>query len=304
LVQAPSGRSSELATGQAIRPLARRRRQLQVVFLLAALVLSGCSVRKIAYNFANRFLVTKLVDTFDLDRAQKKQAQAAVTAIHKWHRSSELPQYVQFLDQLCEKLGDGLSRDEVLWMLQQGEGAFERVARRIAPDMAALLVSLTPAQVAHSQSELQKGSQERFERLEAPEQEYVNFRLKRARKNMTTWMGSYTDGQISDFERFIRENRPEELRRQKDNEQSRQILVAALTDHASAAAIETLLLNWMTKQQARPTDAVQRAEERNRDDFVDLVLNIDRSLSPAQRQHLLKELRTLRTELYELSIGQ
>ena len=44
-----------------------------------------------------------------------------------------------------------------------------------------------------------------------------------------------------------------------------------------------------------------RAEDRNRDDFVELVLGVDRLMLPAQRQHLIKELRTLRTELYELA---
>jgi hypothetical protein len=150
---------------------------------------------------------------------------------------------------------------------------------------------------------MQKGSQERFERLELSEQDYVNFRMKKAKKNLNTWLGSHTDTQLSEFERFIRKNRAEELRRQKINLQSRAALLAALRGHAQRPAIETILYNWLTKQQAAPTEEDQRAEDRNRDDFVDMILGVDRSLSTPQRQHLLKELRSLRTDLHEIAIG-
>ena len=64
-----------------------------------------------------------------------------------------------------------------------------------------------------------------------------------------------------------------------------------------------LVLSLTAQNKWSLQQCVQRAEERNLSDFIDMVLAIDRTLSPAQRQHLLKELRTLRTELYELSIG-
>ena len=272
--------------------------------LLAALVLLiGCSLRKIGYNLAPRFVVSRLSSTFDLNKAQKQQAQVAVAGLHSWHRSSELPRYVEFLDAVIAKTADGLTRDEVQWMLTEGEHHWERAVQKVVPESAALLVTLSPEQISHSEAEMKKGSQERFERLELSEPDYLAFRLKKAKKTMNTWLGSYTDAQLAEFERFIRKNRVEELRRQKLNEQNRTALLTALREHAPRETVEALLFNWMTKQQVAPSDEHQRAEERNLNDFVDMVLAIDRSLSPAQRQHLLKELRTLRTELYELSIG-
>lgn len=270
--------------------------------LLAALVLLvGCSLRKIGYNLAPRFVVSRLSSTFDLNKAQKQQAQVAVAGLHSWHRQNELPRYVEFLDAILNKTADGLTREEVLWMLGEGERTWERAVQKVAPEMAALLVTLSPEQLSHSEAELNKGSQERFERLELSEQDYVNFRLKKAKKTMNTWLGSYTDAQLAEFERFIRKNRVEELRRRKLTEQSRAILLTALRAHSPRPAVETILFNWMTKQETTPTPANQSAEERNRDDFVELVLAIDRQLSAEQRQHLLKEMRTLRTELNELA---
>lgn len=274
-----------------------------MALVCAALLLVGCSLRKIGYNLAPRFVVSRLADTFDLKKPQKQQAQMVVAGLHDWHRKTELPRYVEFLDAIMAKTADGLTQEEVMWMFKEGEVTWERTAHKLVPPAAALLVTLSPEQITHSEAEMKKGSQERFERLELPEQDYVNFRLKKAKKNLNTWLGSYTDAQLSQFESFIRKNRVEELRRQKLTDQNRAALLAALRERAPQATIETLLFNWMTKQQVSPTDDHQQAEERNLRDFVDMILAIDRSLSPTQRQHLIKEMRTLRTELYELSIN-
>ena len=286
------------------RPSRWQKRRLYPVALLGlVLVLSGCSLRKLGYNLAARFITSRIVDTFDLDKVQKKQTQAAVARLHAWHRASELPRYVELLDGVIARSADGLTRDEVLWIIKEAETTVERTAQKLVPEASALLVTLTPEQIAYSEKEMKKGSKERFERLELPEQDYVNFRLKRAKKNLTTWCGSYNDAQLGEFERFVRKNRLEELRRQTHTELLRAALLTALREHAPRAAIEGLLFNWMTKEDAAPTEESKLAEERNRDDFIALVLGVDRAMTADQRQHMLRELRTLRTEMYELATG-
>ena len=108
-----------------------------IAMLLAALVLLiGCSLRKIGYNLAPRFVVSRLSSTFDLNKAQKQQAQVAVAGLHSWHRQNELPRYVEFLDAILKKTADGLTREEVLWMLSEGERTWERAVQKVAPEMA------------------------------------------------------------------------------------------------------------------------------------------------------------------------
>ena len=91
------------------------------MLVLSLVFLVGCSLRKLGYNLAPRFLVSRLVDTFDLNKAQKQQAQAAVAGLHSWHRQSELPRYVEFLDAVIAKTANNLTRDEIQWMLTKSE---------------------------------------------------------------------------------------------------------------------------------------------------------------------------------------
>lgn len=275
--------------------------------LLAAVTLlcegTGCSIRKLAYGWANRILVNRFTDTFDLKAEQKRELSARITALHAWHRRSELPHYVQIIDGIMSRLEDGLSREEVEWMLSAAEEATARLSARFCPEAAAVMSTLSDPQITHAVAEFKKGERERFEKLDLPTDDYINYRLKLARKNLKTWFGSYTDAQLAEFERFVRKNRIEEQRRRKRYQENEEALLAALRTHAGAPVIADLVHRWLTRQEVLETPEFQAAERRNQADFVDLVLTLDRLMTSEQRRHLLRELAAWRTDFSELSSG-
>jgi hypothetical protein len=284
-------------------PVARGRSLRAAVCLLAATVLlSGCSVRKLFYNnLAVTLLMRRLNDTFALRGSQKQSAEQMVKAIHHWHRKSELPRYVTILDGLIARAQDGLTHEELGWLLGEVDAATRRFAERMAPDAGKLLRTLTPDQVNHAEHAMKKGEMERFERLEKPEHEYIAFRLKRARKTLTDWLGSYSDAQLGEFERFIRKNRPEEQKRQKVVQANQRDLIAALRSGTDEAGLRDLVARWMSTRQTSPTPQYQQDEARNWRDFSEALLAVDRAMTPGQRQHFLSELRSLRKDLAELA---
>jgi hypothetical protein len=271
---------------------------LSAVLLLTS---TGCSIRKIVYNLAARLATSRIADTFHLDSKQKNDLEVRVRAIHQWHRQSELPQYATVLDGFIKRSEDGLTKDELTWMFGELEGAWKRMAGRFALEAGEVLTQLRPEQIEKAQHEMQKSERERFEKLERPEDEYIQARLKAAKKNLKTWLGSYNDAQLAEYERFVRKNRPEELRRRQKTQANEQVLLDALRRHASAKEIEGIVLRWVTRQEVQETPTYQQAETRNQEDFVQFVLAMDKLVTPEQRQHLLRELRAVRTDLAELA---
>ena len=81
-------------------------------WLVVALFLSSCSLRKVGYDLAGRIVTSRVVDTFDLSGQDKATAERFVRELHKWHRHEELPRYVQLIDGLIERLRDGMSEDD------------------------------------------------------------------------------------------------------------------------------------------------------------------------------------------------
>ncbi len=291
---------------QAFGPLLVRRCKralLWLAILTLGLSTSGCSIRKLAYSWASRLLISRMTDTFDLNAAQKSDLSPRVAALHEWHRKTELPRYVELIDGIIARAQDGFDRQEVEWMLAQGTAAMERLSARLAPEAAAVMATLSDEQISHAVNEFKKGESERFEKLEQSEEEYVKYRLKMARKNLKTWFGSYTDAELQEFERFVRKNRAEELRRRKRYAENREALINAMHTHPGAAALSELIYRWLTKQEVVETPEFQRAEKAFESEFIDLVLAVDRLLTPEQRQHLIDELRSWRRDFYELANG-
>lgn len=270
---------------------------------LFALLLStaACSLRKVAYGMANRLIVSRLADTFHLDGKQRQLLTDKIGGLHAWHRQQELPRYVALIDGFLPKLENGLEKSELEWLVREGNGAIERLAVRAAPEMAAVLEGLSPQQINQSAAEMKKSERERFEKLETSEEEYVRHRLKAGRKNLSTWLGTYTPQQLAEYERFVRKNRPEELRRRKRTQQNQQVLLDALRNHKGVPALTHILTRWMTRQEAEETPEFQAAEGRNMNEYLEFLLTMDRSLSPAQRTHLMNELRAWRRDFDELA---
>jgi hypothetical protein len=264
---------------------------------------SGCSIRKLAYGWAGKLLANRVIATFDLNDAQKRDLLPRVTALHEWHRKNELPRYVTFLDAVIAKAADGFDRQEVEWMLHEAIGMVERLSARFSPEAGSVLSTLSDAQITHADDEFKKGEKERFEKLELSEEDYVKHRLKVARKNFKTWLGSYSDAQLAEYERFIRKNRQAELRRRKRYEDNQEILLKTLHTHPGPQVLSDLVNRWLTRQEVHETPEFQAAEKRDETEFVELVLAIDRLMTQEQRQHLIDELRSWRRDFYELASG-
>lgn len=284
-------------------PHSRRLFRLGAWLGLIALLLSttACSLRKVAYGMANRLIVSRLSDTFKLNDGQRQQLVTKISTLHAWHRSEELPRYVALIDTFLPKLANGLERSELEWLMREGNAALERLALRSAPELATVLAGLSAQQINQSAAEMKKAERERFEKLEMSEEDYVRHRMKAGRKNLSTWLGTYTPQQLAEYEKFVRKNRPEEQRRRRRTQQNQQALLDSLRSHREAQAISHILSRWMTRQEVEETPEFQAAEQRNNAEYMDFLLTLDRSLSAAQRTHLMNELRAWRRDFDELA---
>lgn len=270
--------------------------------LLCLLFCIGCSARKLAYGLADRFILKATDDVFHLTGAQKQRLRANVQALLRWHKHDELPRYAAVLARLERDLADGLSREELSALLADASTAGERLARVGAPVASSLLVTLSDAQIDHAAKKMQEEERERFRDLGQSDAEYLERRLRTARKSLRTWLGEPTAQQEQLVIGFLSEARGEEQRRRARAERNRLAFVALLRAHPSVPTLTPLLEGWMTRQEfGAPREPAADAAARRR--FVEMVLQLDATLTPAQRRHLINELEGWRRDLTELAQG-
>ena len=273
-----------------------RRFALALAALVLLVATAGCSLRKLGYNLAGLLVTRELTEMFDLGAAEEQELGVRVAAAHAWHRRNELPRYAAFLDAVIVKLADGADAGEARWMAGEIDRAVDRLVTLLVPELARVVAGLDDRQLGHAARALDDERRERDAKLDAPTDQYVAHRMKRVRKQLKTWLGGTTDEQLRLVERYVRAHQDDERRRHQSERGTQAALMTFLHKHPGAPAIEAALRGWINGQRDASTEA-GRVELQRRADFTELLLAIDRLLTPAQRSHLLGELRSLRVDL-------
>ena len=117
-------------------------------FLAACLLLvGGCSMFKLAYNNADMAINWMLDGYFALHGEQHALLKTRLDTLQDWHRSEELPLYIEGLRALKVRSRQPMQREDVDWLMDSTKKRYERLVREAAPGAAELLVTITPEQI-------------------------------------------------------------------------------------------------------------------------------------------------------------
>nr|WP_197329575.1 DUF6279 family lipoprotein [Ralstonia syzygii] len=133
-------------------PVARRpwTARLARWLVLAALVgLAACSTVKLGYQQGDRLVYWWVDRYFDIQDAQADAARGAIARFFAWHRREQLPRIAELLERAKGELQQPITAGQIRYYqsayAELGRAAFERAK----PDIADLLLTVTPEQIAH-----------------------------------------------------------------------------------------------------------------------------------------------------------
>lgn len=280
-----------------------RRGRFILVALLAALLVS-CTFNKFAYNQADTVASWMVNDYFDLDGAQKTEFQQRFERFHGWHRRVQLPEYAQFMRTARTRMQGELTREDVLWFI---EGLRERVrlaGRQAAPEAAALLASLTPAQIEHLQRKLERSNRKYASerKLSGSLEERYDEEAKRVVKQIEQWLAPLNREQEARVKALVRaapamhqQHYADRLRRQK--------ALFELLKHRGEdrERFTQRVTEWMVHwERGRPPEyrkELQASWERR----ADMLAEIHRTFTPEQRNASLQRINTYAEDFVQLS---
>lgn len=126
------------------------KRPWQVAILaLIVLLLSACSVVRVAYNQANHIAYWQLNRAFDFNDEQSVKVKAALRQWFLWHRQTQLPVYAQFLVRAEAEALTPVSAALVCERRAELEDWGRKAIDQAVPAMAELMMSLSPEQLKH-----------------------------------------------------------------------------------------------------------------------------------------------------------
>lgn len=113
----------------------------------SCLLATACSYTRFGYDLAPTWLGWQVDRHFGLDSVQRELVSSRIDALHRWHRQTQLPAYTGFLESVHARLEGPVGPEDVGAWREQALAAWTPIAERVAPDLAALALTLRPAQL-------------------------------------------------------------------------------------------------------------------------------------------------------------
>ena len=282
------------------------RQARRFVLASVALLLVACSQLQLGYNNADTVIAYSLDSYLDLDDEQERLARERIGALHRWHRSTQLPGYVQLLNDAQKKIAGPVTAADVRDFNAGVRRALAAIGEQAAPDLAKLALTLKPAQVDRLAERLARDtSKARRELVRFAGPESLQQRVERYVEQAEDWFGPLSALQ-RDMIRASLARRPEaqEAWMQERERRQRELVtvMARIRAEQPPLATATAWLRDYFAQLAEPRDPERRARlTMYRDENAELVAQLINSATPAQRTALGKKLRDYAADLGTLA---
>lgn len=156
---------------------------------VAAIALSGCNKIGLLYDYADKLVLYKVEDDFDLDKAQRVRLKADVEAYFQWHRKTLLPAYADFLSYIVDSARVSLRPGEIDSGYQRYQEIYRRTMEPVAEKSTALLLSLSPDQIEGWIERQRKKNRKLHKDFSGSQPERLEHRAKKIIDELEDWTG-------------------------------------------------------------------------------------------------------------------
>ena len=262
--------------------------KIVAAFAAAAWLLVGCTALRLAYDNADTYLLFRAKSYLDLDAKGSDELDERIDEFFAWHRRTALPQYARLSEEAAKRVAHGLSREDLVWgydsLVAHARQSLRFAAERVAP----LLDRMTPQQVAHMEKRFAEDNR-KFAReyLRGSEAERRKRRARRLEERLEDWVGNLSRVQAEKVKQFSERTPLYDELRARD----RQRMQAEFVDMIRKREAQKRLPDWIANWERGRDPAHLAASERFRQEYLGLLLELDKTLAPEQRSRAAANFR-------------
>jgi hypothetical protein len=266
-----------------------------------ALAITGCAA-SLLYPRLDSVVAYYIEDLVTLDAAQSKQLERTLAANLDWHRESELRKYADFLRGLAGSVEDRVDRETWQLASRQTEAYWRDIFAQAAPGYIAVAATLTDRQVAELIGNLEEKDEETWsEFAERTPEERRARREKSITKTLQRFTGPLTPAQRELIEEYAARARPFMAEWRENRRIWRDALAATLADRRSGEPFATRMTQLIARPDDLWTPQYRMAVDASRAALIDLLVDLDATLTAKQRSAARRELASLADEVQGLA---
>jgi hypothetical protein len=275
-----------------------------LVAVMALLVLAGCSSGvRVGYNQAELLVNWTLSDYVDFEPHQRDLFGQKFRALHDWHRREQLPEYARLLRETRTRVENGLSRADVEWIIARSRGRLEALVEQGAGDAADLMLSLTPEQVKGLERSFVRANQKtaRAWGVGQPAAEQQKKRAERLVAQVERFTGKLSREQAERVAEMANAMPLNTEQRFAERQRRQRELIAALQSGRNRAEMAAWFREWAPNWERGRDPATARSAQAAAEQRAQVLADIDRLLTPAQRRQAMDRLQAFSEDFIALS---
>lgn len=261
------------------------------ILFTVCLVLVGCST-KFVYNNMDWLLLEYMDDYVELNDAQEEIVSAKIALLSEWHRSQEIPNYIEHLDELIAIEPASVTSEQLIKQQDKLQQHSQRLVARIAPELYAIARELSDDQVEELMNSIRVRHTKYKRKYQQLDDDEIRVRYKeRIEENLETWIGSLTHSQQAILDDWVGELYVTSHDWINHQTKMRIEVNALLTHRLDIAKFQPELQNLMFNPNSYYDAQLERKIEHNRAVATRYMVKVINSMSAKQTKHYRDELQ-------------
>ena len=273
--------------------------------LLAVLIISvstsGCTT-KLAYDFLDWGLYWELKDYVKFTRDQRLLVKDEISQLIDWHRSEELPQYADQLEKLSKELKSGITVEQLEASYNYLKDSWQRIVIKTLPAAVDIISNLTDEQVNDFLKMLIEKEGDDAKKIEkGTHVRTVKKREAYVSKKIVDVIGKLNEDQKSLIAQWALSMKPTQELSLAQAIQWRTRMQTVLAERHNEQQMEDNLMVLFANPEQLRSASYRRVIEKNKRLIMQLLFDLNRTLTNQQRSKLIKKLQSYINDFRDLS---
>ena len=271
---------------------------LHIIYHIAILIsfisfLTTCSSTRFIYKFVDEYIKDEITYFLDLNEDEKVLLSQQVSQMVNWHRTSMLPKYANYLNNVANKIeSEQYSADNIRKILTNGRFLIEETVSGLVPYASKFLIyHQTAENIKFMENRMLNRRQERITELSKPEDILYEERLERLTTNFERFFGELKDSQKMILESHTHLTLGESRVRLHNRTLRQKVFIRFLRTQPTEVDLTNYLNTLLLKGHTITNSSYQAFSEQSLNRFHTLLVNLLANSSKVQREKIINKLR-------------
>ncbi len=273
------------------------------IFILLITLFSACSSTRFLYTFLEEFIKDEISFFFSLDKEERIFMNQQVSEMVYWHRSTMLPNYADYLNNIADKMEMGKYVDvDITNALTEGRYLIEETVTGLTPYVSKFLIRHQSLEaIEFMEKKMSLRNEESLAKLSETDDLLLEERIERLTLNFERFLGDLSDAQVTLLREHARATLGESKIRLRIRIQRQKVFLAFIRIHRTEAELTAHLNKLLLSNYAISNPDDQSFSEASVNRFRELVIKILSISSTSQLETIINKFRDYAEDFKEVS---